>query len=281
MRMADHAEDAVNALRFDSAWSPAARILLGIALALEGRARAADVELASATELAVAARSSPTHAAIGLVFRAWLAFERADWAAAEELLRQARAVVIDGGVSDGAAGVAVDALGARIAARRGALRQATTDALHAQRLRTTVGHAVPWLALRTRFDLAWALLALADPMAAATVLDEAEEILEREPAMGVFVGEVDELRNHLERSHDGPAGASMLTLAELRLLPLLATHRSLPEIASHLARSTNTIKTQAKSIYRKLDATSRSEAIDRARALGLLDTVDQGEALSA
>jgi len=97
----------------------------------------------------------------------------------------------------------------------------------------------------------------------------------------VIIEEIEELRGHLERSVTGPAGASMLTLAELRLLPLLATHRSLPEIADQLGRSSNTIKTQAKSIYRKLEANSRSEAIDRARALGLLDSAAPNEVLTA
>jgi LuxR family maltose regulon positive regulatory protein len=279
--MADHAERAVSALRFDSAWSPAARILLGVALALEGRTRTADIELASATELAIAVRTSPTHAAVGLVFRASLALGRGDWTTAEDLLRQARSIVIDGGLSDGAAGFAVDAISARLAARRGAHRQATADARHAERLRTTVGHAIPWLAIRARLDLAWALVALAEPTDAASILAEVDDVLGREPGMGVLTDETEDLRGHLERSHEGPIGATTLTLAELRLLPLLATHHSLPEIASRLGRSTNTIKTQAKSIYRKLDASSRSESIERARSLGLLDATGQGEPLSA
>ena len=280
-RMADDAEMAVSLLPAVSTWSPSARILLGVALALEGRRRSADVELAAATELAGASDSSPTHAAIGLVFRASLAMDRGESTTAEALARQARTIVLDGQVAEGAAGMAVDAMSARIAARRGALHQATADAVRAQRLRANVGHAVPWLAIRTRLDLAWALLALADPTAADTVLGEAEEIVGRDPAMGVLVEEIEELRGHLERSIEGPAGASMLTLAELRLLPILATHRSLPEIAAQLGRSSNTIKTQAKSIYRKLEATSRSEAVDRARALGLLDGAAPNDALTA
>jgi len=280
-RMADDAEMAVSLLPADSTWSPTARILLGVALALEGRRRTADVELAAATELASASDSSPTHAAIGLVFRASLAMDRGDWTAAEALARLARTIVLDGEVMEGAAGLAVDAMSARIAARRGALHQATADAVRAQRLRANVGHAVPWLAIRARLDLTWALLALADPTAADTVLGEAEEVVGRDPAMGVLVEEIEELRGHLERSIEGPAGASMLTLAELRLLPILATHRSLPEIAAQLGRSSNTIKTQAKSIYRKLEATSRSEAVDRARALGLLDGAASNDALTA
>jgi len=280
-RMADDAEMAVSLLPADSTWSPTARILLGVAIAIEGRRRSADVELAAATELASAADSSPTHAAIGFVFRAALAMDRGDWTVAEALARQARTIALDGEVAEGAAGMAVDAMSARIAARRGALHQATADAVRAQRLRANAGHAVPWLAIRARLDLAWALLALADPTAADTVLGEAEEVVGRDPAMGVLVEEIEELRGHLERSIEGPAGASMLTLAELRLLPILATHRSLPEIAAQLNRSSNTIKTQAKSIYRKLEATSRSEAVDRARALGLLDGAPPNEALTA
>ena len=280
-RMADDAEMAVSLLPADSTWSPTARILLGVAIAIEGRRRSADVELAAATELASASDSSPTHAAIGFVFRAALAMDRGDWTVAEALARQARTIALDGEVAEGAAGMAVDAMSARIAARRGALHQATADAVRAQRLRANVGQAVPWLAIRARLDLAWALLALADPTAADTVLGEAEEVVGRDPAMGVLVEEIEELRGHLERSIEGPAGASMLTLAELRLLPILATHRSLPEIAAQLNRSSNTIKTQAKSIYRKLEATSRSEAVDRARALGLLDGAPPNEALTA
>ena len=54
-------------------------------------------------------------------------------------------------------------------------------------------------------------------------------------------------------------------------LPLLSTHLSLPEIAGELFLSRNTIKTEANSIYRKLGAASRSQAVTRSRELGLLE----------
>ena len=66
-------------------------------------------------------------------------------------------------------------------------------------------------------------------------------------------------------------GASALTTAELRLLPLLSTHLSFPEIAADVFLSPNTIKSQAVSMYRKLEVASRSQAITRARELGLLE----------
>ena len=62
-----------------------------------------------------------------------------------------------------------------------------------------------------------------------------------------------------------------MTAAELRLLPLLTTHLSFPEIAAELFVSPNTAKTHAVSIYRKLGASTRTQAVTRARELGLLD----------
>ena len=63
-----------------------------------------------------------------------------------------------------------------------------------------------------------------------------------------------------------------LTGAELRLLPYLATHLTFPEIASRLFLSRNTVKTEAVSIYRKLGASSRSQSIERAIEVGLMDS---------
>ena len=61
-----------------------------------------------------------------------------------------------------------------------------------------------------------------------------------------------------------------MTRAELRLLPLLASHLSFREIGERLV-TRNTVKSQAISVYRRLGATSRSEAIEQAARLGLLD----------
>jgi LuxR family transcriptional regulator, maltose regulon positive regulatory protein len=66
-------------------------------------------------------------------------------------------------------------------------------------------------------------------------------------------------------------GASALTAAELRLLPLLTTQLSFPEIGEELFVPRHTVKSQANSMYRKLDASSRSQAVTRDRELGLLE----------
>ena len=62
-----------------------------------------------------------------------------------------------------------------------------------------------------------------------------------------------------------------LTGAELRLLPLLSTHLAFPEIAAQMFLSRNTVKSQAYSLYRKLGASTRSQAVTRSRELGLLE----------
>jgi LuxR family maltose regulon positive regulatory protein len=66
-------------------------------------------------------------------------------------------------------------------------------------------------------------------------------------------------------------GPAMLTIAELRVLRFLPSHFSFREIAARLHVSANTVKTQAHAVYRKLDVSSRSEAVARARAVGLVD----------
>ena len=63
-----------------------------------------------------------------------------------------------------------------------------------------------------------------------------------------------------------------LTGAELRLLPYLSTHLTFPEIADRLYISRNTVKSEAVAIYRKLGASSRSGAIERAVEVGLLES---------
>ena len=101
---------------------------------------------------------------------------------------------------------------------------------------------------------------------------EVDELFRRRPGLGTLVGQAQVLRAQLASERGSPAmGASALTAAELRLLPLLSTHLSFPEIAGEMFLSHNTIKSQVNAIYRKLGACSRSQAVSRSRDLGLLE----------
>lgn len=67
-----------------------------------------------------------------------------------------------------------------------------------------------------------------------------------------------------------PLGDSELSAREQGVLRYLQTRLSTREIAGELFISMNTLKSHLKSVYRKLDASSRSDAVARARAAGLL-----------
>jgi LuxR family maltose regulon positive regulatory protein len=62
-----------------------------------------------------------------------------------------------------------------------------------------------------------------------------------------------------------------LSPRETEVLRLLTTHLPHAEMAEELVVSVNTVRSHLKSIYGKLDAHSRMEAVERARELGLLD----------
>jgi LuxR family transcriptional regulator, maltose regulon positive regulatory protein len=74
------------------------------------------------------------------------------------------------------------------------------------------------------------------------------------------------------RAHGGPAAPlrDELSDAELRVVRYLPSNLTAAEIASELVVSANTVRTHMRHIYAKLDAHSRSEAVARARELGLV-----------
>ena len=62
----------------------------------------------------------------------------------------------------------------------------------------------------------------------------------------------------------------VLTHGETRVLHYLPTNLSAPEIAGELCLSVNTVKTHQRHLYQKLGARSRTQAVEKARTLGLL-----------
>ena len=120
-----------------------------------------------------------------------------------------------------------------------------------------------------RRQLAGARLALGDPRGARIILHEIDDVLHHRPRLGLLNDQVDALRQQLSAAGPG-ARTTTLSTAELRLLPDLQTHLTLAEIAGRLYVSRHTVATQAKSISSKLGASTRGEAITRAREVGLL-----------
>jgi LuxR family transcriptional regulator, maltose regulon positive regulatory protein len=119
-------------------------------------------------------------------------------------------------------------------------------------------------------------LAEADRLVLPFALTGARELLEALPAhetahAALLADILDVLRGSSVISPEGSARpAGELSPAELRVLRYLPTNLSRHEIADELSVSVNTVSTQLRGIYAKLGATDRSEAVDRARELGVL-----------
>jgi LuxR family transcriptional regulator, maltose regulon positive regulatory protein len=166
----------------------------------------------------------------------------------------------------------MDAVQARVALHRGDVPAARRELTGAQRLRPLMTYAHPHWAVQARIQLTRVHLALNDLAGARTLMREIDELLRRRPDLGSLVDEAKALRSRLSTERGSPPlGASSLTAAELRLVPLLATHMPVPEIAAELFLSPNTVRAELKSMYRKLSVTSRSQAVIRSRELGLLE----------
>ncbi len=69
-----------------------------------------------------------------------------------------------------------------------------------------------------------------------------------------------------------PEPAEPITDGETRVLRYLPTNLRAHEIAAELCLSVNTVRTHMRHLYAKLDAHRRTEAVDRARVLGLFAT---------
>jgi LuxR family transcriptional regulator, maltose regulon positive regulatory protein len=266
-QMRADADEAVHRFAVQNIVQPGPLVWQGLARLVCGDPDGADESFRDAVSVGEQAGAHEARA-IALCERSLLAMARNQWDQAEILANQALAVVRESRLDE----PVVCPVLARVALHRGDAPAVRQQLVAAQRLRPTLTHAMPVLAVQIRIELARVHLALADLAGARTLMQEIDEMLRRRPGLGTLVGEARVLRDRLasERGASDP-GASALTAAELRLLPLLSTHLSFPEIASELFLSRNTIKSQVLSIYRKLGTSSRSQAVARARTLGLLE----------
>jgi LuxR family maltose regulon positive regulatory protein len=244
-------------------------VIKGIAELLDGQPDQADATLARAvdvgTDVGGLAASS-----VALAERALLAIQRNDWHRAEALAGQALAIVAAGRLDDYIMSPIVHTVAARTALHRGDPPTARTHLAQATRLRPLLTHAIPWLAARALLELGRAYLLLDDLPGARVVLRQARDILQLRPDLGVLPTQIDELWSRLDLARRASPGVSSLTTAELRLLPLLSTHLTFREIGERLYVSQHTVKTQAGSVYRKLAVSSRGQAVQRLKELGVL-----------
>ena len=271
LQMRADADEAVRKLAEANFVAPLAIVMRGLARILGGNLEGADAVFEDAADVAEQI-GVPDVGAIALCERSLLAMARGDWDQAEALAGQAGTVFRRAGMEEVPTTPLVCAVQARVALHRGDVQAARQQLARAALQRSLLTHAYPHFAVQVRLELIRVHLALADLAGARTLMREIDEILKRRPDLGTLVGEAQAVRSRLsaERAPSAP-GASSLTAAELRVLPMLATHLSFPEIGAEMFLSPHTVKSQAMSIYRKLGASSRHQAVTRSRELGLLE----------
>jgi LuxR family transcriptional regulator, maltose regulon positive regulatory protein len=240
----------------------------GLSYVLDGDPDRADAVFAHTYDIATGFGALPMIALI-LAERFLIAAERDDWPAADALMVRA-AEILESGRFDGYwTSALVFAAAARAAAHRGHMHAARQYVKRAARLRPLLTYALPVVSVQALLELARAYLAVVDPAGARAALEQAHGILQQRPDLGTLLAAADQLQSRLGQIVVAELGASSLTTAELRLLPLLPTHLSFPEIGDRLFISRHTVKSQVNSIYRKLGVSSRGEAVDRMTELGL------------
>ncbi len=256
----------------DSPWRGVCCLLAGNADYLLGdRAAARGRLLEGAHRSEVAA---PLVGALCLSLTAMIAIDAEDWEDAEEMSAASGRTIDANGLGQCPALALSVAVAAAVEAHAGRVDDAHESLRRASDLLARLGDFIPWYGAQTRILLARAALGLTDVATAATLLAEASRMARRTPGAVIFEGWLndawDRIDDRAETAFGGPLGTSSLTTAELRILRFLPTHLSLREIAKRLHVSSNTVKTQAHAVYRKLDASSRSEAVANATAAGLL-----------
>ena len=239
-----------------------------ISYLLQGDPDRADPILAHSFDVATSADALPLTALI-LAERCIVAADRDNWPEVTALSERARAVVEGGRFDDYWTSALVYAWAARSALRRGEIARARYYLGRAARLRPLLTYALPVVSVQALLEMARSYIALADPGGAGAVLRQVHDILQQRPDLGVLPAMAGQLQSRLAKIKAVAVGASSLTAAELRLLPLLSTHLSFREIGERLYVSSHTVKTQAYSAYRKLGVSSRSEAVARTHEFGL------------
>jgi LuxR family transcriptional regulator, maltose regulon positive regulatory protein len=125
---------------------------------------------------------------------------------------------------------------------------------------------VPWVLLLANVCLGEVALEQGEPALARRWCDRALKVVAEWPDAGMFGRRAKALKDALGRR----VMAEPITPAEQRVLELLPLHLTVARIAERLFLSPATIKSHLRSVYRKLEATNREEAVARARELGFL-----------
>ncbi len=253
-----------------SPWRSACCLLSGVSACLSGQRTHARAMLSEgASRGAVACPGIESHCLSQL---AVIAAEDHDWETAGDLIERAGVALARAGLGAHPTSALVLAASAWVCSHQGRADEAKRDLARSLQMLAMLEGYIPWYEVQTRVLAARTAVRLADVPLARTQLSQASRLARRTPEIVVFRAWFDEAWGKVDGlSAAALGGSSSLTMAELRILRFLPTHLSFREIGTRLHVSTNTVKSQVHAVYRKLDAASRSEAVEHASTLGLID----------
>lgn len=256
----------------DSAFRVAALHNEGVALTLTRRFELGRASLQEAERLA-RALGVPIIEANALAWRGVLALLADDWALGAPMIARAGELVRLHHLDRLATSViSVTAL-ALLQAARGNKDEARVTLGTARRLTSQVTQIAPWFAVAGPLMQARVAMILGDGALARTLHSEALGHMNPDLAdtlLSDFLADTEARLRTLQV--DGLSGAA-ITPAELRVMQFLPSRLTFQQIGEHLFLSQHTVKSHAKSIYRKLGVVSRDEAVARAQSLGLVESL--------
>ena len=260
---------ALHGLPADSVFRPAASFLTGVCLVLMRDFDGAATVLAEAQRSA-RALDVPLIEADAMSLLGMLTLMLQDVRAGARLIARS-ASIIDEHDLDRLATSAHTLTGLALAQALLREEEAAATLLRARQLMAQLAGIAPWFAVSGRAIQARTAALLGNGPMARQLIDEGRAAMTPDLARWLTADLLAQAEATLQTAalDGGPAAA--LTAAEVRVLQFLPSHLTFREIGEHLFVSGNTVKTHALAIYRKLGASSRSEAVARARQLGHLE----------
>jgi LuxR family maltose regulon positive regulatory protein len=252
-----------------SPWAALVRFAIGSGLYLTGEVSEARKPLEEALLLTEAGQRLIR--VVTLSFLSSVAADEGHPEEAESLAREAGALVDRfklRGIPQ--ASHAPIALG-RALAERGKLEEAQEELESGLSARRRLPGLSPWPTLIGLLALARVRAARGDRAGGRVALAEARAILKAFPDAGILpeLLERQERKLRTRKPREGQLDGE-LTERELEVLGLLKGESSIRQIAQSLYVAPNTVRTQVKSIYRKLGVSSRDGAVEEAHARGLI-----------
>ncbi len=273
--MADSAGALGAGLAGGSTWRSVRSLLLGVGAQLRGDSDPARVELEEGVHRS--GFNAPLVEALCRVQLTLLALDQDDAAGARIEAEKARARVGQGALPESPLAAIVFAASACVLASHGVFDRAGEDLRTAESLFGQLVDHAGWYEVETRVLLARAQAAVGrrreanEHLAAAAA--QADRIPDG-PVLGLWIASASESIAGLALPL-----ADTLTPAELRVLQLLPTHLSIPQIGESLCVSPNTVKTHTRNIYSKFGVSSRRAAVARAEQGGLIGNPGAAAAL--